>query len=52
LDLPNKIKIDEDVNKRGDAETSDDTNISIEDLSLENNIDLFIKKAINDLTSI
>ena len=52
LDLPSKIKIDEDVNKRGDAETSDDTNISIEDLSLENNIDLFIKKAINDLTSI
>jgi len=52
LDLPSKINIDEDVNERGDAETNDDTNISIKDLSLENNIDLLIKKTINNLTSI
>jgi len=52
LDLPSKIKIDEDVNERDDAETSDDTNISIKDLSLKNNINLLIEKAINNLTSI
>jgi hypothetical protein len=51
LDSPSNIKMDEDVNEKSGTETSDDTNISVEDLSLENNIDLLIERAINVLTS-
>ncbi len=40
------------INKLDDIETKDNTNISDRDFSLNNNIDLLFKRAVNALTSI
>ncbi|CAI2196096.1 672_t:CDS:1, partial [Funneliformis geosporum] len=49
LDSFVKIVTDEDVNELDVTRPNDDTNISIEDFSLDNNIDSLFEKAINAL---
>ncbi|CAG8647814.1 6023_t:CDS:2, partial [Paraglomus brasilianum] len=52
LDSFDRIVTDECVNESDIVETSDDTNISIEDFSLDNNIDLLIERAISTLANV
>src|SRR6266498_3607287 len=46
-----KMVINEGRNESDDTETTDNTNIGSEDFSLDNNIDLLFKNAMNTLTN-
>ncbi len=52
LNLFNRIIIDKSINELDDIKTKDNTNISDKDFSLNNNINLLFKRAVNALTSI
>ncbi len=52
LNLFSGIVTDENTKELDDIETEDNTNISDEDFSLDNNIDQLFKSTINILTSI
>ncbi|CAI2201660.1 4131_t:CDS:1, partial [Funneliformis geosporum] len=51
LTLFNKMVINEGRNELDDTETTDNTNIGDDDLSLDNNIDLLFENAMNILTN-